>query len=309
MVERSKIIALETMPIEEVAKRLGMSVERHKTICPFHNDSHPSLTFNTFRNRYKCYVCNAGGGTIDLVMKVRNCNFLEACQWLDSSACEPLRNLNAFELNKLRKSYPPDTQWLSVLVSKPNLIPQAQDFLFVQRHLNPNVIRWCGVSSTDRDLPCWRYGKPFYDAPSLLIPYYDQDGRLLSVQGRYLGEFGKPRFKFPMGSNCHIYNLPILKLLKENEELWITEGCSDCWAMLSSGKKAVAIPSATLLKREDVELLRGLNLHMFPDHDEPGERLFMELRKVLPQIRKHELPVGFKDFGDYYAYTYECSWK
>ena len=35
--------------------------------------------------------------------------------------------------------------------------------------------------------------------------------------------------------------------LRPGEPLYITEGCSDCWAMLSSGRKAVAIPSATTL--------------------------------------------------------------
>jgi DNA primase len=71
-------------------------------------------------------------------------------------------------------------------------------------------------------------------------------------------------------------------MLKDGEELWVTEGCSDCWAMLSSGKKAIAIPSASGLKDEDLGPLKGLNLHMYPDQDEPGERLYWELKKRLP---------------------------
>jgi hypothetical protein len=73
--------------------------------------------------------------------------------------------------------------------------------------------------------------------------------------------------------------------------------------MLSSGKKAIAIPSATLLKDEDVEPLRGLNLHIFPDQDRPGEQLFLGLRERLPQIVRHQLPSGCKDFGEWYAKT------
>ena len=98
-------------------------------------------------------------------------------------------------------------------------------------------------------------------------------------------------------------------MLKPGEPLFITEGCSDCWAMLSAGHKAIAIPSATLLKEEDLLLLRNgpdgghrqpLNLHMFPDADAPGERLFLSLRDHLPQIVRHQLPAGCKDFGDYW---------
>ncbi len=116
----------------------------------------------------------------------------------------------------------------------------------------------------------------------------------------------KPRFRFPRGAKCTIYNLPVLNRLREGDELYITEGCSDCWAMLSAGHKAIAIPSATLLSPEDKQLLveigerLHLSWHMYPDKDAPGERLFMQLREILPDIVHHQLPPGCKDFSDYY---------
>ena len=115
-----------------------------------------------------------------------------------------------------------------------------------------------------------------------------------------------PRFRFPSGSQCGIYNLPVLNLLKPGDRLYITEGCSDCWAMLSAGHKAVAIPSATLLTHRDAQQLSVLSsqfsieYHMFPDRDAPGERLFLQLQKVLPSLVHHQLPPGCKDFSDYY---------
>ena len=147
--------------------------------------------------------------------------------------------------------------------------------------------------------------------PWLQIPYYDQEGRLVGVQNRNLVKGGLPRFRFPQGSECGIYNLPVLKRLKPGDELWIAEGCSDCWALLSAGHKAIAIPSATLLTKKDKELLSGLSLglslglsfHMYPDQDAPGERLFLQLQKVLPTLEHHQLPPGCKDFSDYYIKT------
>ena len=304
MIEQHVIARLEHTPIEDVAERLGIHVNRHKALCPFHDDSHPSLTFNVLTNRYRCYVCDAHGGVIDLVRQVRGCGFREACEWLGgTSFSELLPTPRRYSgESKKRSEIKPDLEWLSTLVQPRMLNEQARQFLFEERHLDERVIAWCGISSIAWSAPCWRYGKPFYDAPSLLIPYYDIDGRLMSVQSRYLGTEEKPRFKFPRGSNCHIYGLQILRYLQPGEELWITEGCSDCWAMLSSGRKAIAIPSATLLKDKDVEPLRGLNLHMFPDQDKPGEKLFLELREQLPQIIRHQLPSGFKDVGAYYAH-------
>jgi 5S rRNA maturation endonuclease (ribonuclease M5) len=103
------------------------------------------------------------------------------------------------------------------------------------------------------------------------------------------------------------YNLPVLNRLHAGDELWITEGCSDCWAMLSAGNKAIAIPSATLLMAKDVEMISELvnrlstPLHMFPDRDEPGERLFMQLKQLLPNLEHHQLPLGYKDFGEWWG--------
>ena len=164
--ERYEIQKLRDLPIEGVAQRLGLEVARHKALCPFHDDRHPSLSFSVRRNSYRCFVCGASGGTIDLVM--------------------------------------------------------------------------------------------------------------------------------------------VLNLLKPGDALYITEGSSDCWAMLSAGHKAIAIPSATLLTKRDVELLSMVNVqwsmefHMYPDRDEPGERLFLQLQRVLPSLVHHQLPPGCKDFSDYY---------
>lgn len=314
MIDKLLIQRLEATPIEGVAERLGLDVNRHKCLCPFHDDSRPSLTFNTYKNRYRCFVCDAHGGVIDLVKNCKNLSFREACTWLDSGIVEHLFPVAAHQSpGKKRRTYPLDLDWLSCLVRTKVLTLEARRFLFDERHIDPRVVAWCGLTSISAPQPCWRYGKPFYDAPSLLIPYYDIDGRLVSVQGRYLGNISSqqnqqdiPRFKFPRGSDCHIYGLQILRMLRPGEELWITEGASDCWAMLSSGKKAIAIPSATLLKDKDVQTLLSLSsslsltLHMYPDQDRPGEKLFLDLRERLPQLQRHQLPDGCKDFGDYW---------
>ena len=99
------------------------------------------------------------------------------------------------------------------------------------------------------------------------------------------------------------------------EALFITEGPSDCWAMLSAGHKAIAIPSATLLTKPVLDQLlqalppsptgegTGVRLHMYPDRDAPGERLFLQLKEVLPGLEHHQLPPGCKDYAEYYSLT------
>lgn len=291
MIEQSQIQKLIDLPIEGVAERLGLRVKRHLSLCPFHEDQKPSLHFNREKNRYRCYVCGAHGRTIDLVMNKEGMKFFDACKWLADGTNVIVEEYTS-KVKKEPKAPTVNIDSLLQLVAEPVLTEEAQWFLFEERKLNKAVINWCGISSTHEDL---------------IIPYFGIEGNLIGMQWRYLGQDkNHPRFKFPKGSQCSIYNLQVLKLLKEGEPLFITEGASDCWSMLSSGHKAIAIPSATLLKPQDVEPLKGLNLHIFPDQDEPGERLFLQLRELFPNITRHQLPSGCKDFSDYYVNLLKC---
>jgi DNA primase len=287
---------LRDLPIEGVAERLGLKVTHHKTLCPFHNDNHPSLSIHVRRNSYKCFVCGAHGGVIDLAMHVLGKNFIETCDWL-ANGHNMIMSYHTKHTDIRNQKSEFRTEKYAKYFIRPFLIQEARSFLFTERKLHPGVIRWCRLNSfTDR-----------HGTPWLQIPYFDIDGQLIGVQNRALSP-KPPRFLFPRGSRISIYNLPILKLLKPGEELWIAEGCSDCWALLSSGRKAIAIPSATLLNEKDLILLSPHfkggdgegSLHMSPDADIPGEKLYLQLKQLFPQLVRHSLPPGIKDFAEYY---------
>ena len=292
---------IRATPIEEVAENLGIGIVRHMALCPFHNDKHPSLHFDLKKNRYKCFACGASGNVIDLVMRYNNMEFKEAINWIGNKEVNTAKD-NAYETKESREEAV-DIEYLEVLMKNVCINEDAARFLFDERRIDSRVVEWCGLSSVSSDTPCWRWGKAFYDAPSLLIPYRDVDGKLLTVQGRYLGKEKKPRFKFPHGSQAGMYNKQVIATLKKGDELWITEGPSDCWAMMSAGRKAVAIPSATSLTTGDLRLLgdglqKGVSLHMAPDNDRPGMELFKTLKRHFPDLQGHVLPDGVKDFGE-----------
>ena len=297
--DKHELQKLRDLPIEGVAQRLGLHVARHKSLCPFHDDHHASLSFSVSRNTFRCFVCEAKGGVIDLVMRHLRKDFREACQWLADENNIILEEWKPAKTEEIQKPF--DASRYERFFERPWLNEEARRFLFEERRLDERVVRWCRLTS-------WKDRR---DVPWLQIPYYDRDGRLVGVQNRNLVRGGSPRFRFrfPSGSQCGIYNLPILNLLRPGDELYITEGCSDCWAMLSAGHKAIAIPSATLLGPKDVEQLSTVNcqlstnFHMYPDRDEPGERLFLQLQKVLPSLVHHQLPLGCKDYSEYYLKT------
>ena len=41
-----------------------------KGICPFHNDSNPSLSVSPQKKVFKCFSCNAAGNVISFVSKI-----------------------------------------------------------------------------------------------------------------------------------------------------------------------------------------------------------------------------------------------
>jgi len=303
--EKYELQKLRDLPIEGVAERLGLHVSRHKCLCPFHDDAHPSLSFRVSRNTFRCFVCGASGGPIDLVMRYLNKPFREACQWLQTlPSAPPCREGNGYSCNGIYSSPYREGSGVGLFdasryeryFERPWLNDEARRFLFDERRIDARVVRWCRLTS-------W---KDKQGVPWLQIPYYNQEGQLIGVQNRNLVKGALPRFRFPQGSRCGVYNLPVLNMLQPGDDLYITEGCSDCWAMLSAGHKAIAIPSATLLTRKNAEQLLSLALslsltfHMYPDCDAPGERLFLQLREVLPSLVHHQLPPDCKDFSEYY---------
>lgn len=194
-----------------------------------------------------------------------------------------------------------DVEFYQQMFRQMHLSESGQRFLFEERLLSPEALKVCQIVSTEQSVCMARVGRGVFDGPSLIFPYFDQEGRLVSVQSRYLEKKKEiPRFKFAPGSHRMIYGFDRLKDYSPDEPLLITEGPSDCWTALTLGIHAIAIPSATLFDRRFQGLLAGRNLHIFPDQDEAGLSLYFELKKALSSLVYHQLPEGCKDLSEYY---------
>lgn len=289
--DKFDIQRLRELPIEAVAERLGIGVRRHQALCCFHDDHHPSLYFNGRKNSFRCFSCGAHGGTIDLAMQVLGKGFAEACEWLANEHNVILTKHEAGTQRGQVAEKPFDAQRYERYFEHPWLSAEARRFLFDERHLHPAVVRFCRLNS-------------FKDW--LQIPYYSQQGGLIGIQRRYMGnDPSEPRFRFQQGEQCHLYNQQVIPMLHEGEAVYLGEGPSDVWALLSSGKKAVGIPSATLLKPHDLLPLAGRECHIYPDADAAGEGLYHKLVDAATEVGacliRHPLPEGCKDFSDFWV--------
>ncbi len=51
-------------------------------LCPFHNDTHPSLYVSPVKEIYKCFACGAGGNVFTFLTEYEKINFVEAVKQL-----------------------------------------------------------------------------------------------------------------------------------------------------------------------------------------------------------------------------------
>jgi len=362
MINKFDIQKLRELDILQVADLLGMGLRNKRALCIHHDDHHPSLAFNVKKNTCHCYSCGFSADTIALVRERLNLGFSEACHWLAdhfdvyigdehrdthhkdvkkavTASDRRMASLRAhFAETHVSHGHPSsayvapssvDVEFYQQMFRQMHLSESGQRFLFEERLLSPEALKVCQIVSTEQSVCMARVGRGVFDGPSLIFPYFDQEGRLVSVQSRYLGkpksesssDMDKvsldeakpddvkpddvkpkeiPRFKFAPGSHRMIYGLDRLKDYPPDEPLLITEGPSDCWTALTLGIHAIAIPSATLFDRRFQGLLAGRNLHIFPDQDEAGLSLYFELKKAFPRLVYHQLPEGCKDLSEYY---------
>lgn len=343
-ISENTLLRLRQLSCEDVAERLGMEVKNHKALCviPSHQDHHPSLAFlGAERKNWFCFVCNQGGDSIKLVMEKTGWSFIDACVWL----CNQFGISQEEALPKAKKTNPASKPRLCKAVDKKTfnkdialflidscgLTDNAKRFLFEERKLSLEVIKAQQIVSLDGSWDVIQKMKSAFSeddllnsglislingkmylrfmTPCLIIPYFGVDYKIIGLQSRYLGHNSDaPRFQFVSSVKTHLYNLPIVNKLKPGDELYISEGITDCLALLSSGKNAVAIPSATILPKLDLLQLRKFKLRMYPDQDDAGEQAFVGLQRFFVNqlcfLKAVRLPKGIKDFSDYYKQQY-----
>lgn len=332
---------LHNLDCEDVAKRFGIETKGHMCHCFKHEDRVASLGFR--RNHWKCFSCDVGGDAITLAQEYYSVSFTEACVILANEYRISIPDVNnrtqkwkdSFML--LRQRVRPvdatmvfDREVAEYIVGNTFLSQTGLEFLENQRKINSDVIATSQIHSLDdtinlkqeliakfgveRLIKCKVLRENTksltIDTPSLIIPYYDENEQLISLQTRYLGEdnpdFHIARFKRICNAKIRLYNMPVLKNCRGENKLFITEGITDCLAMQSYGYNAVAIPSATSFPLEDLSKLKKYNLFMMSDQDSAGYNSYIRLYRLMLRydcVLKHvSLPAGINDYSEYYLH-------
>ena len=326
----------------EIDRLKNAKVKNHMAHCFKHDDRIASLSFR--KNHWKCFSCDMGGDAITLIQEKFSVSFVEACVILADEYYIHIPYVETQStkwkgsvINLRRRESANDVSCLfdreiaEFIMEHTVLTKTGIEFLWGQRKIKSDVIESSKIHSIDNanvlknmiqtkfEIDRLKNAKVLtsngkyltIDTPSLIIPYYDENNNLICLQTRYLGEdnpnFHIPRFKRICCSSIRLYNLPILKSMQPGAKIFITEGITDCLAMLSAGYNAVALPSATSFPTEDLTKLKSYNLYMVADRDKAGNDAFIKLYRLMLrsgcEVKRIELPYNVKDFCDYYLKT------
>jgi len=330
---------LDALSVYDVAEKLGVTVSRNKALCFMHQDHDPSLHFKKSNNSWKCYVCDMGGHSIELVKRYNNYSFQEACIWLARNFNIEIPDTKEVRLKKVaaRKVSPKveetpkvvDEEVLEWIICNAGLSELAKEFLFQERKYSEYVVKAMKIGSIsdatkfvavltkvfskERCIKAGvltEYGSktlPVFRVPCLLFPYYDMDGNIRNIQSRFLGDLEKKkkgRFNNCKGLTPLMFNMPVLKSSGRYDKIYVAEGVTDCLAYLSEGKNAIALPGAGSFRPEYAQYLKDKTLFIYVDNDDAGksllEKMNVALRKVGNCIHNIRKDTEHKDYSEFY---------
>lgn len=265
-------------------------------LCPWHDDSRPSLQVNPERQSWKCWVCDLGGDVFSFFMKKEGVDFREALQMLAERAGIPL----ATTPQKVPPGSPEDKrtlyqamQWAEEQFHRCLLhAPEAAAARsYVQeRGLSPASIQQFRLGFAPDS---WQWilerarGTPFsaavleaadlvrrsstsgrlYDAfkGRLLFPIHDTQGRTIALGGRVLpgqapehaGKYINSRETRLFSKSDQLYGLDLARdAVTKSREIVVVEGYTDVIAAHQVGVNHVVAVLGTALGARHIRVLR-----------------------------------------------------
>ena len=293
--------------------------KNYKAVCPFHDDTNPSLTISPEKQFFKCFVCGTGGNAFNFVQKFEHVSFPEAVRKVaDIIGYHPegleaiskpvkvdekkeallkcLHDLNLYYQFALNT---PDGKEGVEYFNSRNLDASLRnkyklgyapkdgkatiDFLLKKGH-SIVTIEQTGVmrmiSNTNyRDMNEGR----------VTFPICDIDGNVIGFSARRIKNDDSAKYMntpetYLFHKTNNLYNIHIAKdACKLKGYIYVCEGFMDVFALGKIGIDAAVAIMGTALTNEHIQILRSLNveIRLCLDGDLPGQSAMMKIARVL----------------------------
>ena len=289
-------------------------------VCPFHDDSNPSISVNPEKRMWKCWVCGFGGTEISFVQRYEKITYFEALK--------KVAEINGYTDPRLEgfvKQKPVDEKKVPLLKALNDLTVYYQYALNTEE--GKEGLQY--FESRNLDEACrakYRLGYAFKDgkatcdflqskghslktiddigiavlnngnyvdksAGRVIFPICDMDGNVIGYSARRLGSGSEAKYvnspeTYLFHKSNVLYNFHIAKeKAKLNGFVYVCEGFMDVFALGKIGIDNAVALMGTALTKEHITMLRSLNaeVRLCLDGDLPGQKAMMEASKALAE--------------------------
>lgn len=242
-----------------VLKRAG---KEYKGLCPFHKEKSPSFHVNPEKGIYKCFGCGEGGDVFKFIQKYKGMGFTDAVRELAQKYGVALVETEEERHQYDRRStilmlYQQASEYFAHLLADPVAGQTARDYL-AERGITDDIIAkfklgyaansWDGLlrylTSNTKVTPQTleeaglarkrAESNNYYDLfrHRLMIPIYDEQGRVIAFGGRTLGDDQIKYLNSPetpiYTKGLHLFGLHQAKeSIKQKDAVVVVEGYFD----------------------------------------------------------------------------------
>jgi len=279
-------------------------------VCPFHDDSNPSMCVSREKQIYTCFSCHATGNVFTFLMNYEHMDFRETLRYLGEKV-----GVNVSSIHVPRKNTKYDSLYdayqFSLKYFQNNLLSKlgkdARNYL-LSRKLDDTVIKEfeIGLSlDSNDDLTKLLISKK-YDLASLntmglasdardvyidriMFPLYDLTGKVVGFSGRIYRDNGLNKYLntketpiFKKGQLLYHYHVAREECRIEKNVI-VMEGFMDVIRASTIGIRNTVALMGTALTHEQLQLLKRLssNIVLCLDGDDPGVHATISIGDML----------------------------
>lgn len=300
-------------------------------VCPFHDDTNPSMSVSREKQIYRCFSCGASGNVFTFIMNYEHVSFRESLQILSEKSGIEIKGINIqkreTKYDKLYEIYDLAHKYYQNNMNS-SYAKKAKEYLY-NRNITDDMIKeykiGLSLDKTDNltklllsknyDLETLnKIGLTSYDKDiymnRIMFPLYDLNGRIVGFSGRrydgikenkYINTKGTDIFK--KGETLYNYHLA-REFVRSKNQVIVMEGFMAVIRSKEIGIKNCVALMGTAMTKEQANLIKRLstNVVLSFDGDEPGRKACLdnglELEKLGCNVSIVELDNGL-DPDDY----------
>ena len=286
-------------------------------LCPFHNDTNPSLQIDPERNTFHCWVDGHYGNSFSFVMQYENINFIEAVKKVaniinfDDERLHDNKKIN-FEEKKLFDCINDLSLYYEYSLLSSEEGEKSLDYLNNERKLSNEIIKKfrIGYAVKNGTMPILFlknkgysiktiedigvaviYGTKVYDRNQgrIVFPIFNQNNQIVGFSARTLDSndnlkyVNSPETKIFLKKNI-LYNFYNAKSeSKRCGYILLLEGFMDVIALEKIGFSNAVALMGTSITKQHIFLLKKINVEVriFLDGDNAGQEASWKIMKYL----------------------------